>query len=242
MVLILFCCMAVNGAVTFVPTYMIPLFFQFTRPDGPLSAGVQLLPFIAVMIAFIITNGVLMGKLGYYMPWFLVGGCLVVIGSALMYTIDQDDSKSRVYGYTVMIGAGVGMFGQAGYSVTQAIVDVANIAPAIGFITLAQFVGITLSLALANAILLNESQSEIQRILPDVPLAEIQSAILGARSDLVQSLAPDVQRRVLGAIVSAIDKTYILVIAGGALVATLSLVMRREKLFGGAVAGIAGMG
>jgi MFS family permease len=242
MVLILFCCMAANGAVTFVPTYMIPLFFQFTRPDGPLEAGVQLLPFIAFLIAFTIANGVLMAKLGYYMPWFLVGGCLVVIGSALMYTINQDDSKSSVYGYTVMIGAGVGMFGQAGYSVTQAVVDVANIAPAIGFITLAQFVGITFSLALANAILLNESQSEIQRILPDIPLSEIQGAILGARSGLVQNLDPDVQRRVLGAIVSAIDKTYILVMVGGALVVTLSLVMRREKLFGGATAGIAGMG
>lgn len=60
-------------------------------------------------------------------------------------------------------------------------------------------------------------------------------------SGLVQSFATDVQRRVLGAIISAIDKTYILVIVGGALAATLSLAMRREKLFGGAAAGIAGM-
>jgi MFS family permease len=241
-VLILFCCTAASGALLFVPTYMIPLFFQFTRTDGPLDAGVRLLPFIAVLIVFIIINGALMSKLGYYMPWYLVGGCVVVIGSALMYTIDQDDSESRVYGYTAMMGAGTGMFAQAGYSVAQAVVDGANVAPGIGFITLAQFVGITLSLALANAILLNESQSEIQRILPNVPLADIQGAILGARSGLVQSLAPDVQRRVLGAIVSAIDKTYILVIVGGALAATLSLAMRREKLFGGAAAGIAGMG
>jgi MFS family permease len=241
-VLILFSCTAASGALLFVPTYMIPLFFQFTRTDGPLDAGVRLLPFIAVLIVFIIINGALMSKLGYYMPWYLVGGCVVVIGSALMYTIDQDDSESRVYGYTAMMGAGTGMFAQAGYSVAQAVVDGANVAPGIGFITLAQFVGITLSLALANAILLNESQSEIQRILPNVPLADIQGAILGARSGLVQSLAPDVQRRVLGAIVSAIDKTYILVIVGGALAATLSLAMRREKLFGGAAAGIAGMG
>ena len=70
MVLILFCCMACNGTITFVPTYMIPLFFQFTRPDGPLAAGIQLLPFIAVLIAFTIANGALMAKLGYYMPCF----------------------------------------------------------------------------------------------------------------------------------------------------------------------------
>jgi MFS family permease len=241
-VLILFCCTAANGALTFVPTYMIPLFFQFTRTDGPMDAGVRLIPFIVVLIVFILGNGVIVSKLGYYMPLYLVGGSLVVIGAALMYMIDQDDSESRVYGFTVIIGAGTGMFSQVAFSVAQAVVDNANIAPAIGFITLAQFVGITLSLALANAILLNEGQSEIQGLLPNVPLADIQGAILGARSDLVRSLAPDVQRRVLGAIVSAIDKTYILVMVGGALTIALSLVMRREKLFGGPSVGIAGMG
>jgi MFS family permease len=241
-VLILFCCTAANGALTFVPTYMIPLFFQFTRTDGPMDAGVRLIPFIVVLIVFILGNGVIVSKLGYYMPLYLVGGSLVVIGAALMYMIDQDDSESRVYGFTVIIGAGTGMFSQVAFSVAQAVVDNANIAPAIGFITLAQFVGITLSLALANAILLNEGQSEIQGLLPNVPLADIQDAILGARSDLVRSLAPDVQRRVLGAIVSAIDKTYILVMVGGALTIALSLVMRREKLFGGPSVGIAGMG
>ncbi|KAF2806010.1 putative efflux pump antibiotic resistance protein [Mytilinidion resinicola] len=239
-VLMLFSCTAASGALLFVPTYMIPIFFQFTRSDGPLDAGVRLLPFIAVIIVFIIINGALMSKLGYYMPWFLTGGVLVVIGSALMYTIDQEASESRVYGYTVLMGVGTGMFAQAGFSVAQAVVDAADIAPAIAFITLAQFVGITLSLAIANAILLNSSQTKIQQILPNVSPAAIQGAILGVRSSLVQNLAPDVKTRVLGAIVNAIDKTYILVIAGGALVTVLSLGMRREKLFGGA-AGVAAM-
>jgi MFS family permease len=241
-VVIIFVCTATNGALTFVPTYMILLFFQFTRTDGPLDAGVRLFPLISILIVFISINGALVSKLGYYMPLYLVGGCFVVIGSALMYTIDQDDSESRVYGYTVLIGVGTGLFSQTGYAIAQAAVDRANVAPAIGFISTAQFVGISLSLALANAILLNGSQSEIQQILPDVSLADIQGAILGARSGLVQNLAPDVQRRVLGAIGNAIDQTYILVIAGGALAAAMSLAMRREKLLGGAAASIAGMG
>jgi MFS family permease len=231
-VLVLFSITAAGGACSFVPIYMVPIFFQFTRSDGPLDAGVRLLPFIVVMVVFVFINGSLMAKLRYYMPWYLVGGVLVVIGSALMYTITQDSSTSRVYGFTILIGAGVGMFLQASFSVAQAVVDPENIAPAIGFITLAQFVGITVALAIANAILLNASQSKIQMILPDVPAAEIQAAILGARSSLVQSLDERLKARVLDAIVGAIGTTYILVIAGGALTVVLSLVMRREKLFG----------
>lgn len=233
-VLILFSATAAGGACAFVPIYMVPVFFQFTRGDSALDAGIRLLPFIAVMVVFVFTNGALMGKLGYYMPWYLVGGLMVVIGAALMYTIDQDSSTSRVYGYTVLLGVGTGMFLQASFSVAQAVVEPENIAPAIAFITLAQFVGITLALAIANAILLNSSQTKMQHILPNVPVADIQAAILGARSDLVRSLSPDLRRRVLDAIVNAISQTYALVMAGGGLVAVLSLAMHREKLFGAA--------
>lgn len=127
------------------------------------------------------------------------------------------------------------MFLQASFPVTQAAVDADNIAPAIGFVTLAQFVGITIVLAISNAILLNSSQGRIQQILPNVSSAEIQLAILGPHSDLVQNLPSDFKTRALDAIVNIIDKTYILVIAGGALVALSTLLMPRQKLFGAGV-------
>ncbi|CAI7582390.1 unnamed protein product [Penicillium palitans] len=231
-VLILFATTASGGACAFIPIYMIPLFFQFTRNDAPLDAGVRLLPFVVVMVVFVFVNGNLMARLGYYMPWYLLGGLLIVVGSALMYTVEQGTSQGRVYGYSVPLGVGVGMFLQASFSVAQAVVSLENLAPAIGFITLAQFVGITLALAIGNAVLLNGCLDKIEAILPSVPSAEIQAAILGAQSDLVKNLSPELKTRVLDAIVKAIGDTYILTIAGGALVALLSLLLRRDKLFG----------
>lgn len=231
-VLILFATTASGGACAFIPIYMIPLFFQFTRNDAPLDAGVRLLPFVVVMVVFVFVNGNLMARLGYYMPWYLLGGLLIVVGSALMYTVEQGTSQGRVYGYSVPLGVGVGMFLQASFSVAQAVVSLENLAPAIGFITLAQFVGITLALAIGNAVLLNGCLDKIEAILPSVPSAEIQAAILGAQSDLVKNLSPELKTRVLDAIVKAIGDTYILTIAGGALVTLLSLLLRRDKLFG----------
>ncbi|KAJ5201513.1 Major facilitator superfamily domain general substrate transporter [Penicillium cinerascens] len=231
-VLILFAACASGGACAFIPIYMIPLFFQFTRNDIPLDAGVRLLPFVVFMVVFVFINGNLMARLGYYMPWYLLGGLLVVLGSALMYTVRQDTSPSWVYGSSVPLGVGVGMFLQASFSVTQAVVSPENIAPAVGFMTLAQFVGITIALAIANAVLLNGCLDKIEAILPNVPSAQIQAAILGAQSDLVKDLSPALRTRVLDAIVHAIGDTYILTIAGGALVAVLSLLLPRNKLFG----------
>ncbi|PLB45530.1 MFS general substrate transporter [Aspergillus steynii IBT 23096] len=229
-VLLLFAATAEGGACAFIPIYMVPLFFHFTRNDGPLDAGVRLLPFVVVMVLFVFLNGNLMARLGYYMPWFLTGGVLIVAGSALMYTVDQDTSQGRVYGYSVLLGIGLGMFLQAPISVVQAVVEPENIAPAIGFITLAQFVGITVALAIGNAVLLNNSLRGIEGLLPDVPRADIQAAILGARSGLVRGLSEGMRTRVLDAIVRAIGDAYILTVAGGALVVVLSLAMRREKL------------
>lgn len=55
-----------------------------------------------------------------------------------MYTVDQNTSTARVYGYSVLIGFGDGLFAQASFSVAQAIVDPDLIASAVGFITCAQ--------------------------------------------------------------------------------------------------------
>lgn len=94
--------------------------------------------------------------------------------------------------------------------------------------TLAQFAGITIKLAIANFVFFNTSQSRILDILPNVPLAEIQAAMQGSGTDLMKTLSPDQKTAVLEAIVEAIGKTYILGIAAGSLVAVLSLFMKRE--------------
>jgi MFS family permease len=230
-VLILFAMTAAGGTAIFVPIYMIPIFFQFTRSDSALESGVRLLPYIFLMVFAIIGNGAILSAYGYYMPWYTLGGILVVIGGALMFTVDDMTGVARVYGYTVLIGFGVGLFGQASFSVAQAVVEPEMIASAVGFITCAQISGVTIALSIANSVFLNKSQTRIQALLPDVPTQEIQQAIAGAGSQFFNNLTGPVREEVLQAIVSAMSKTYILVITAGALVIVLSLFMKRERLF-----------
>lgn len=230
-ILILFAMTAAGGTAIFIPIYMLPIFFQFTRGDSALEAGVRLLPFIMLMIFAVIANGVVLSAWGYYMPWYLVGGIFVAIGGALMLTVDTETSVARVYGYSILIGFGDGLFAQASFSVAQAIVAPENVAMAVGFITCAQVSGVTIALAIANSVFLNESQTSISKILPGVPLSQIQAAIAGAGSQFVDNLSAQIKLEVLKAIVDAMGQTYILVITAGALAAVLSLGMKREKLF-----------
>ncbi|KAJ5153823.1 Major facilitator superfamily domain general substrate transporter [Penicillium coprophilum] len=230
-ILILFAMTAAGGTSLFLPIYMTPLYFQFSRGDGALQSGVRLLPFIMLMIFATISNGAFLSKVGYYMPWYFVGGILVVIGGALMFTVDTTTSVSNIYGYTVIIGIGAGLFCQASFSVVQAVVQPEMVPASIGFISTGQVTGITLALAIANAVFLNKSEDGIKAILPNTPTAEIQQTITGAGSAIFENMSADDRQRVLAVIVSAISSTYALVTTAGSLVTVLSLLLKRNRLF-----------
>lgn len=66
-----------------------PLIFQFTRGDNALQGGVRILPLICMIVFGCLLNGVLMPKLGYYIPWYVVGNALLVAGAALMSKLDR---------------------------------------------------------------------------------------------------------------------------------------------------------
>lgn len=228
--IILFVQMSASVTIFFVPIYFLPLFFQFARNDSAVEAGVRLLPLVCLLVFAVILNGALMSKYGYYMPWYLAGGCLGLIGSALMYTVKLDTSTSKIYGYTVLLGLGGGMYAQAGFSIAQVKVQPHETPLAIGFISLAQIGGSTIALAIANSVFLNQATNGILAILPNEPRSVVQGAVSGAGSTFFQTLDPSVKTAVLGAVTHAISRIYILAITGAALSIVLAVFMSREKV------------
>ncbi|KAJ0276669.1 hypothetical protein COL940_008140 [Colletotrichum noveboracense] len=145
--------------------------------------------------------------------------------------VSPKEPASAIYRYIVLIGVGTGIFIQASFSVAQAVVNPKNVAATIGFMTLAQYLGNTTTLAIANSLKLNLTETKVQNILPERSASEIEAAISGVAGGFVQRLDDGVKGRVIDAIVDSISKTYILVMAAGALVALLSLSIKRRKLF-----------
>ncbi|PYH94064.1 putative MFS drug efflux transporter [Aspergillus ellipticus CBS 707.79] len=212
--IILFTLIAASVACAFVPVCFIPLYFQFVFGDSAIAAGVHLLPFACIMVFAVISNGILMGVLGYYMPWYLSGRILVVIGSALMHTVQLDTSVSRIYGYSVILALGTGLFSQASFPVSQA-----------------KITGIALSLTISNSVFLNQATAKIARIMPEASLPEIQQAISSAGGPFFSSLSSEQQTAAQKALVSTIGNLYYMLVAAGALTIVLSLFLKREKLF-----------
>jgi MFS family permease len=75
------CCV---GTISYVSVYYIPLYFQFTRGDSAIQAAVRLLPFIFMLIVFMLGSGFFLSKFGLFTPWYLGGSALSLIGAVLM--------------------------------------------------------------------------------------------------------------------------------------------------------------
>ncbi|KFA66960.1 hypothetical protein S40285_05748 [Stachybotrys chlorohalonatus IBT 40285] len=211
--------------------YYIPLFFAFTRGDAPIESGVRLLPFVALLVVGAIVSGAVMPKNGLYMPWYVVGSALITIGCGLMYTVETDTSPSNVYGYTVIVGLGVGFYVMAGLGVNQALVEPHDVPNAVGWQAVTQVIGAIAYLSVAGSIFFNTAVQNITPLLPpNTSIHFIAELIAGTSSDAFQSLSSDVAELVIEAITRSMRNVWIWFLSGGALSFVLSLFLGRDRL------------
>ena len=227
---ILFAQQASSISVLFLSIYFIPIYFQFVQGNSSIRAGVRLLPHLCVAIFFLLMNGTIMGKTGLYMPWYVGGSALVIVGAALMHTVDVGTAPARVFGYTIIIGAGVGSFCQASFAVAQAKVPPTDIPVAVAFIGCAQITGICVCFAIAYSVFLNTATNQIASILPNATTSEIQQSIIGVGSSLFSTLDQIQGLRVLEAVNNSIRNVWIQVLTAGVLSFLMALVMKRERV------------
>lgn len=230
--LIMFITTAAGGTCIFLPVYFLPLLFQFTRGDSAIQAAVRLLPFICVLVLFIVVQGITLSLNGFYMPWFLAGGLITIAGSVLMYAkVDAYTPTENIYGYTVLVAAGAACFAQAGFSIAQATVPKEKSHIATAFIGLAQTGGITIALAIANSVFINRAKENLPALLPEWPDMAIEALIAGVAGEAAAHLGPEQHLGIVEAVVDAMSLPWILCMVADAVAVAMSAVMKRERLF-----------
>ncbi|KMQ47767.1 Major facilitator superfamily domain [Trichophyton rubrum] len=222
-----------TNSALLVPAYYIPIFFQFTRGDSPVDAAVRLLPLVILAIVSVMVQGITMPLVGYYTPYYTISGVLIVIGSALMSTVGVDTPVANIYGYSIIIGIGTGLGIQASYGVAAAKVKEDEVQHAINYINLAQIGAETLSLTVAGTIFQQLAFKNLSKYLAGrgYTSAELIAAIAGTQSVILQNGSEEVRSLAIEAIVEAMKKVYITMIAAGALQVICSVFLPREKLF-----------
>ncbi|KAI9689751.1 MAG: hypothetical protein M1822_009633 [Bathelium mastoideum] len=227
---ILYIQQASSISVLFLSIYFVPIYFQFIHGNSTIKAGVRLLPLICFTIFFLLMSGSIMGKTGLYMPWYLGGSALIIVGAALMHTIDIGTGTANILGYTIIVGAGVGSFCQASFAVAQAKVLPSEIPIAVAFIGSAQITSICICFAVAYSIYLNTTVHEISHILPNATLFEIQESVIGVDSSVLSRLDKAQMIQVLEAVNRSIRNVWIQILTAGALSFILAMFMKRERV------------
>jgi MFS family permease len=216
---------------SFIGIYYLPLYYQFARGITAVQTSVHLLPFIFFLAGFNLLNGQFMGKTGYYYPWYIVGAALELIGGVLVYTINEHTSDAKIYGYTIILGTGVGCFCQAGFAVAQMKVKPSEIPYSVGFMTVGQMLGIVLGTGMAGALFINYAQQALARTFPSASPQEIANAVAGVGSELINNAPPQARAEAIHGITRAIQLAFVPIIAAGSICLICSLAMKREKVF-----------
>ncbi|KAL8639970.1 MAG: hypothetical protein Q9228_003056 [Teloschistes exilis] len=194
----------VSGTMLTV-AYYLPLIYQFSDGDSAIRAGVRLLPFITLTVIFALLNDIFLPKMQYYAP-------------------------CRLYGYSVLIGAGAGSFLQTGYAISQSMVDVSEIPNAVGFMSVGQDVGIVILLSVAGSIYSNKAALGLTAALPGFSKAEIETIVAGTATPTYRSLSAADKITVIDVIVSSINDVFGVVIAAGAICLILSVFFGTRRL------------
>ncbi|KAL8665990.1 MAG: hypothetical protein Q9202_001727 [Teloschistes flavicans] len=178
-----------------------------------------------MIVFFSLLNGGMMPKFGYYMPWYLVGSILALIGSALLYTVDVDTPIATIYGYTILIGIGIGSYVTAGFSIVPFLVAPHDINNAIGFMAIAQVVGGNIFLSMAGCMYQNYGHSKLLPFLTALSQQDISSVIAGTSNPVFQSLSPQLKEVVVEKITEVMRNIWAVMVAGSAINVVLGPLM-----------------
>ncbi|KAI0197902.1 major facilitator superfamily domain-containing protein [Astrocystis sublimbata] len=224
-------CIVVDGGALVTTLFYMPLLFQFTRGDGPLEAGVRLLPFLSTMVAFCVLNGILLPRWGYYMPWYAFGTALLLVGSALMATVTASTSDARLYGYNVLLGSGCGAFFTAGFSITQSLVSESELSNVISFMSVGQTMGSIFYLSLGGSLFQNIGSQQIRRLIPTLSTGDALQLTTGTNSDVYKALSPHDQTIVVEQVTIAIGHVFLVIVITSAIAFIGSLFLSRRKIY-----------
>ncbi|KAI8720323.1 MFS domain-containing protein [Fusarium sp. LHS14.1] len=104
------CCV---GAHQTLFIYFLPIWFQAIKGDSAVESGIHLLPMVLSLVVASILTGVLTTRVGYYMPFLILGICIAAIGAGVLTCLHVNTSAGQWIGYQVLHGFGLGACFQA---------------------------------------------------------------------------------------------------------------------------------
>ncbi|KAK3360512.1 putative MFS multidrug transporter [Lasiosphaeria hispida] len=201
--------MMIMGAVVLVNAFYLPIYFQSVKGVSPFTSGVYVLPNILSSLVFSVVSGLLVTKLGYYIPWVLGSSALAAIACGLLSTLSVDTSTGEWVGYQLILGArGAAM--QMPLLAVQAVLPQAQISVGMALVIFTNTFGGAIFLTVAQTIFTNSLRSHIEQYVPTIDIEQVLAAgASGIREVVSEADLPGVLR----AYSDSVDHVFYLLVA-----------------------------
>ncbi|KAK5704814.1 hypothetical protein LTR17_021578 [Elasticomyces elasticus] len=223
----------------FVLLYYLPIYFRSVSGVSPENSGVRNIPMIIGSCIFAITAGIIIAMTGEYQAFMIIGSTLICIGSGLIYTLGVGSGSGEWIGYQVLAGVGMGMAMQIGVTVSQAVVDPADLSEASAMAIFFQLLGGAIWIGVAQAIFSNRL---VQGLTASLGAEGTLQVIAAGATGLRNLLAGDELQAAIESYMVGLRDAYAVSIAlagAGAIVGILSVVFDRRQIGKGMKAAVA---
>jgi MFS family permease len=156
-----------NGAGMMVILYYLPIWFQAIKGVDAEKSGLMLLPTILGSVVGSISSGIIIAKLGYYTPFFMISSIMMSVGAGLFTTFTPTTGHAQWIGYQVLFGLGLGFGTQQPINVVQTILDRSDIATGGAVVMFTRFLGSSIFLPIAQNIFVQRLVAKLTN-LPDI--------------------------------------------------------------------------
>ncbi|GAM41194.1 hypothetical protein TCE0_041r14141 [Talaromyces pinophilus] len=171
----------------FTTVYYFPIWFQAVKGASPTASGVDMVPLIALEMATTVITGALIQRVGYSLPFVLVGSALTAIGTGLVTTLTPASSIGSRVGYQILQGC-QGLAFQIPLLAVQTNVSEEQLAVATALVVFSQNLSGAVFLSLAEVIFSNQLRHELTMNAPGVDTSAVISA--GASASGVRNAVP----------------------------------------------------
>ncbi|KAI4719068.1 MFS general substrate transporter [Aureobasidium sp. EXF-10727] len=176
-----------------IVNFFLPNYFQAVRGASPTMSGVDMLPSIISQMIFAIVSGVLVRKVGYFLPFSIACGILTAISCGLLGTLEAHTSMGKWIGYQILGGVGRGCGIQMPIIAIQNLLPKSQASVAMSLLIFSQTFGGALFLALAQTVFNTGLSSALKQYAPEVATETILAAgATGVKEAVPAAVLPQV--------------------------------------------------
>ncbi|KAF2663105.1 MFS general substrate transporter [Microthyrium microscopicum] len=204
------------GGSFFVMMFYLPIWFQAIKGASAVKSGIMSLPFILGMVIFSIIAGGVITTTGYYTPFMYLSAVLIPIGAGLLSTLQPDSGHAKWIGYQAIFGFGTGAGFQQPLLAAQACLPLADIPIGTAIMMFSQILGGAIIASVGQNVFTNQL---VQNLIKSVPGINPSIVLAAGATELKRDVPSQFYNDVLIAYNKAIDQTFYVSVAMGALCA-----------------------